>query len=178
MNVDEIWAPIDGTKGYEISNYGRVRRAMRGFYNRGRHKYLKGYNNHGYIRHEMGKPGGGVIIGFAHRMVLIAFEGPPPTDKHEACHWDGDTLNNHISNLRWGVRKENKADSIRHGTQVRGTRHADAKLTDAIVTEMRLRNASGVSIEQLGREYGVRSNAAWCAVKGRTWTHVPMPRAA
>jgi hypothetical protein len=38
---------------------------------------------------------------YVHRLVLLAFVGPPPNEKDQVDHIDHDRKNNHISNLRW-----------------------------------------------------------------------------
>lgn len=49
-----------------------------------------------------------------HRLVLEAFVGPCP-EGMEACHWDDDKTNNHLSNLRWASKSENMHDRVRNG---------------------------------------------------------------
>lgn len=49
-----------------------------------------------------------------HRLVLETFVGPCP-EGMECLHADDDGKNNRLRNLRWGTRKENVADMIRHG---------------------------------------------------------------
>lgn len=49
-----------------------------------------------------------------HRVVLIAFAGPPPPGC-EVLHNDGNPANNSAANLRWGTRSENLHDRVRHG---------------------------------------------------------------
>jgi hypothetical protein len=48
-------------------------------------------------------------------MVLEAFVGPCPEDKHGGLHWDDDKDNNTLSNLRWGTMSENMQDQLRNG---------------------------------------------------------------
>lgn len=50
-----------------------------------------------------------------HRLVLEMFVGPCP-EGMECCHFDGNKMNNHLSNLRWDTPLANTADQIRHGT--------------------------------------------------------------
>ena len=51
---------------------------------------------------------------YIHRLVRLAFRGPAPKG-HEGCHYDGDSLNNRLDNLRWDTRAGNVQDTIRHG---------------------------------------------------------------
>jgi hypothetical protein len=51
---------------------------------------------------------------YTHGLVLETFVGPRPVGQ-ECLHDDGDPLNNHLSNLRWGTHAENMADRVRHG---------------------------------------------------------------
>ena len=50
-----------------------------------------------------------------HRLVLLAFEGPP-SDGQECRHLDGNSVNNVRSNLTWGTHSENIRDKRQHGT--------------------------------------------------------------
>lgn len=50
-----------------------------------------------------------------HRLVCAAFHGKPAAGL-DACHNDGDRLNNRADNLRWGSRSENNLDAVAHGT--------------------------------------------------------------
>ena len=43
-------------------------------------------------------------------LVLDAFYGPRPKGL-ESCHWDDDSANNDIDNLRWDTHRANKFDS-------------------------------------------------------------------
>ncbi len=52
---------------------------------------------------------------FAHRAVLLAFVGPCP-EGMEACHNNGDPLDNRVENLRWDTRSNNTLDKVAHGT--------------------------------------------------------------
>lgn len=52
---------------------------------------------------------------YVHTLVLLAFYGPRP-HKHECRHLNGNPADNRAENLAWGTRKENVADSIKHGS--------------------------------------------------------------
>lgn len=107
-----------------------------------------------------------------HRLVLEAFIGPCP-DGMEACHYpDRNPENNHLSNLRWDTRRENVADSVKHGTRVRGERTAKSKLTAIQVLEIRDLLSTGWTMQALADKYGVRSSSI-CNIKQRkAWSHV------
>lgn len=101
-----------------------------------------------------------------HRMVCHAFNGPPPTPKHQAAHKDGSRTNNAAANLYWATAKENAADRRRHGTQVEGETHGRAKLTNAQVDDIR---ASPKSNTELAKEYGVSNSAMSKLRNGHTY---------
>jgi len=75
------------------------------------------------------------------RLVALTFLGEPPTTRHEVAHWDGNGLNNAVTNLRWATRKENCADTKRHGRvpHLFGAASPRCKLSDDDVREIRRR---------------------------------------
>jgi hypothetical protein len=114
----EEWRPI--IDGYEVSNLGRVRSLDRivtmknGVSRRRRGRILKPFKGDAY-NHQV------VSLGhrdrrYVHILVLNAFVGPRPSEAHEACHNDGDPLNNALANLRWDTASANQRDRLRHGT--------------------------------------------------------------
>lgn len=58
-------------------------------------------------------------------------------------------------------------------TQPRGEAMPNAALTDATVLDLRHRYAAGETAVALAAEYGVADTAAWNAIHGVTWAHVP-----
>jgi len=113
------WADIAGYEGmYQVFDTGIVRSLdridARGWRRKGR--VLKACpNSDGYLTVMIGF--GKRISAMVHTLVLTAFRGPRPHGLM-CCHGDDVKTNNHIGNLRWGTRMENKADSIRNGTAV------------------------------------------------------------
>ncbi len=106
-----------------------------------------------------------------HRLVLAAFVGPCPQGM-ECCHDDGDPGNNCLANLSWGTPSKNTEDQIRHGRKPRGEGHANAKLTEGLVRQMRTDYAEGISYEKLCLKYRVCYHTVVMAVKRKTWRHV------
>lgn len=64
-----------------------------------------------------------------HKMVLLAFDGPPASSDLEACHNDNNPSNNRPGNLRWDTHLENNRDRHRAGHYATGRDHAMAKFT-------------------------------------------------
>ena len=56
-----------------------------------------------------------------------------------------------------------------------GTAHPMSKLTEAIVSDLRLRRAAGEKGEKLAKELGVSHQCVSKAVTGETWRHVDTP---
>lgn len=118
----EEWKDIPGWTGeYQASSLGRIRSLDREItYPNGKlfsrkGKILSGsVNNSGYravslFRNQTEKRF------TVHSLVLMAFVGPRQGGM-QACHWDGNRLNNRLSNLRWDTVESNHADKKRHGT--------------------------------------------------------------
>lgn len=121
--MTEIWKAHPRYEGYEVSTLGRIR-SWRFAKGRRREPWImQGYvNRHGYREIH--------IRGCAHRqlervhtMVLETFRGPCPPGMEGLHGPDPDTLNNELSNLRWGTKKENAADRDKCGRTARGLRN-------------------------------------------------------
>jgi len=112
----EQWRPVPGAPGYEVSDQGRVRSVPRVVLrSNGSPFTVKGcilrpqVKRSGHLKVEL-RAGSRQV----HEVVLSAFVGPRP-DGMECLHGNGDPADNRLTNLRWGTRKENVADAIRHG---------------------------------------------------------------
>lgn len=120
----ELWrsVPIAAlAESHEVSNHGRVRRLIA---SKNGHPpgILRPRKCHaGHLRFSIQQDGEKYEM-FAHRLVLLAFEGPCPAGM-EGCHNDGNPANNHIGNLRWDTPSNNNLDKRRHGTMPVGDRN-------------------------------------------------------
>lgn len=92
-------------------------------------------------------------------LVCTAFHGPRPAGM-ECCHGDGTRSNDAAANLRWGTRRENMQDKIKHGrsrkmTHACGENHHTSKFSDRDVDIIR-KLAPYLSRAEIARLYGVR----------------------
>jgi hypothetical protein len=125
--VEETWKDIPGYEGlYEASDLGRIRTVQP--HPKGRtpanHILAASKHRNGYLNVGLHSEAGRKVLG-VHRLVASAFYGVP-TSGMEACHADGDRLNNRAENLRWGTRLENVRDTVKagkHYSHYRGKTH-------------------------------------------------------
>lgn len=114
--MEEIWKPIKGFAGYQVSNFGRVRTYNKVTYT-ARHG-VRHWRNRILVQ-KLRKDNclqvnlwrdGKSITHYVHRLVAEAFLGEASSDM-TVNHKDGNRQNNHIDNLEWLSREDN----IRHG---------------------------------------------------------------
>lgn len=115
--TDERWATVAGFTNYQVSDQGRVRDLRRD-----RIMPLHVGNKVGHLRVTVKPDDGRSYRGlYVHRLVLMAFVGPCP-EGMEACHNDGDPINNRLDNLRWDTHSSNMYDRVKHGTHQNSNR--------------------------------------------------------
>lgn len=112
MADDEVWKPIPGHKGYEVSSLGRVRSLDRIIIQKRKGKILsQAIRKNGYPATSVGRKGQNVYI---HRLVALVFLGRAPPGM-EVCHHDDDRTNNRPENLYYGTHQQNIDDMARRG---------------------------------------------------------------
>jgi DNA-binding phage protein len=163
----EVWKDVAGVVGYQVSNLGRVRsRRLPDVW-----LIIKGSADcRGYMRVCIPYPDKPRTVK-VHRLVLMAFVGPSPAST-ETCHEDGNPANNRLTNLRWGTRKDNARDRRRHGHDLLGESHPDAKLTTEQVKFIRRLSLFPKSRLQIARQLGVSKSAVDRIQDGKTWQSV------
>lgn len=179
----EDWHAIPGTEGcYEFSLYldgdarplGWVRSWLfgRGHPDRIRlhPQLLRAQHARGYRwfwrnnRHPQGRL-------YSHRASLEIYAGPCPAGM-VTRHLDGDKLNNHPDNLRWGTQLENEADKLVHGTIPRAEAHGHAKLRNSDIEPILLALCAGESQSGVARRFGVDQCTINTIASGRVWRSV------
>jgi hypothetical protein len=119
--VTERWLPVVGFEGfYEVSDLGRVRSITRSVLGRdgrrqrwvGRIRTPQCHKKH--LNVALYKSGQAYRYEIQ-RLVLLTFVGDCP-EGMEACHNNGNPLDNRLTNLRWDTHANNGDDLSRHGT--------------------------------------------------------------
>lgn len=107
----------------------------------------------------------------AHRVALEWEVGPCPPGL-ETCH---SCRNRHCVNpahLRWDTKAANQADKLKDGTDARGEKSRNAKLTAAQVLEIRAAVASGESQLSIARRFCVGPTSVNYIAHRVSWKHL------
>lgn len=169
----EIWLPIPGYVGYEASSLGNIR-CFRSANGRGglldtpRPVKPTLIKDKPYYQVTLGKGNQARL----HLVILETFQGPKPSPKHEGCHNDGNPANNANSNLRWGTKKDNMADQVKHGTRIVGSKSPNTTLTEVDVLNIRQALANGVSGLEIARIYQISTTTVSRIKNREAWRHI------
>lgn len=171
--ASEIWKDIPGWEGiYQISNEGRCRRMVAG---QGTcvGKIVKpkrsGWKGQ-YLSFSLSRDNRPSQI-YAHRAVLIAFVGAPPTDQHQANHRDGNKHNNHVDNLEWVTPFENQRHRYESlGKTQDGEANGFNKYSENIIRQViTLYNSGSYTQREIARITGVDYRYVNAIVHRRAW---------
>lgn len=124
-----------------------------------------------YPRIGLRKSKGTTVVLTVHKIILLAFVGPPKQGMY-CRHLDGNKHNNALSNLKYGTPSQNSYDAVRHGTACIGSAHPLAKLNPDSVRQIRKSIAAGKTLDELAAQYHVDRNAIWLAATRKTWKSV------
>lgn len=134
----------------------------------------------------------------AHRYAWTLAAGIAPPDEFDVlhtCDTPGCTKNDDVGvyvvdgvdhmrfgHLWVGTHTDNMRDKMSKGRgnhlsyppehYARGVRASGAKLTDAVVLEIRRLRCDGRSMNSLGKQFGVDSKTIEAIIKRRTWVHI------
>ncbi len=109
-----------------------------------------------------------ITQGKVHQLVLKAFVGDAPNG-YEACHNNGDGMDNHLTNLRWDTKVANSADRLLHGTDGNGEKNANAVLTEEAVLLIRSTPMTHGMQARLARRFGVNRITIKRVLDGVNW---------
>ena len=153
-------------------------------------KRLKGWSaGCGYLMVGLRDANHNTIKMYLHTLALLAFHGPAPSSEMNMCrHFpDKNKVNNSISNIQWGTRKQNAADCSVQGIRLgankgyrkgvpcpwnQGESSSRAKLTAKKVLNIRKDRSEGMMYKDLAQKYGVSTSCIWAILCGHNWTHI------
>lgn len=175
--MEEIWRPIPGYSGYEISSLGNARSIERivevtiGGKTVKRHykgsvltPHFDGRKH--YLHVVLGKSGAHNI----HRLVAETFI-PNPDGLPEVNHKDEDKTNNCADNLEWCDHLyNNRYGSKRYAS--RGERNARNSISEDIIREIKrtyIPNDKEFGVSGLAKKYGISQTHVCAIIKGRRW---------
>lgn len=109
----------------------------------------------------------------AHRLVVDAWIGEPPTPLHlDINHKDGDATNNNVDNLEWSTKSQNQRHAIALGLKGKGSQLYNATLTDQEVHEICTKLKDGARVDDLSKNYNVSVDIIRKIKAGDTYFHV------
>ena len=165
----EEWKGIPDHSDYEVSNMGRVRCVKR-------RRYLKPGD---FLSITVQNTGYCVVSldGYAfllHRIVCAAFNGDPPSPKHEVAHNNGVRTDCRADNLRWDTHVSNCADVKKHGTAnpPRGEVQGRSKLTAPEVIKIRALEKTGLKQQEIADLFGVPRTTISAITNRYNWRHI------
>lgn len=168
----EVWRPVVGFAGYEVSNLGRVRslrkRPTGQSWARSKDGVLAQWiDRGGYAGVNLVLDGKRFYIQ-VHRLVLKTFCGPCP-EGFQADHFDSIRDHNTVMNLRWLLAVDN---SRRGSHKRRGEGNGRTKLTEADVHVIVALGALGLPQRKIAAKFGVSRRQVGRILRGERWSHI------
>lgn len=164
----EVFKPIPGFNGYEVSDQGNVRSLDRWIERNGKPAKLRGrilrFRKHPQGYRGVSLPGGKQPT--VHSLVLLAFEGPRPKGMW-INHVNGDKADNRLINLEYCTPKQNQEHAVHTGLAPMPPGAGKLSVDDVISIKSRLhRNESGASI---ARSFSVTPECVYAIKWGKVW---------
>ena len=171
MPTNEIWKPVVGYSGYEVSNQGHVRSWWNGRWGKLTEpkKLNPTINRNGYAVVNLTKDGKIKQV-YVHRLVLEAFVGPCP-DEMEGLHGENGPSDNSLNNLSWGTKSQNMMDRVRDGTDNRGEKHPLHKVKDSDIENMISQLESGMTQKEVADTFGINQSHVSRIKSGKSRGH-------
>lgn len=109
-----------------------------------------------------------------HRLVAMAYIGSIPPNMM-VCHNDGNSSNNHLSNLRIDTAKSNQMDRAKHGTKTQGEDVNTNVLSKEQIFEIYELAATGMLNVAIAKKFNVQPSAINLIFKRKNWKHLDIP---
>jgi hypothetical protein len=168
----EVFKPIPGHAGYEVSDQGTVRSldriVIKHHFGVGREFALRGRvlalrrHTQGYRAVSLGNGKQATV----HSLVMLAFEGPRPYGTW-INHINGDKADNRLVNLEYCTPKQNQEHAVHTGLAPMPPGAGVLTADDVLAIKSRLQQGeSGVSI---AKSFGVTKGCIYSIAQGRSW---------
>lgn len=119
------WRAVTGFPLYEISNDGFLRRTTSNSNRKKGFIQKPKLSSTGYVEYGLYDPDKLVTHFRAHRLVATHFLPPPErAEQTFVLHKNDNSLDNRLTNLKWGTSAENTQDAILNGRIKRGKEHS------------------------------------------------------
>lgn len=115
---------------------------------------------------------------FIHRLLLEIFIGKCPKGM-ECRHLNGNRLDNRLSNLKWGTRRENQRDRLFNNKDNRGEKSSLSKLTKKQVLEIRIlakknnkkirKSDNGGNYKEIAKKYNISPSNVGAIIRRLSW---------
>lgn len=110
---------------------------------------------------------------YVHRLVAGAFvHNPNPESKTQVNHIDGDTFNNHYTNLEWTTPKENTQHAFKLGLCPVGGLCSWSRLSEAVVHNVCRMLEKGDSLGEIRRVNNINSKTLWKIRHRKQWCSI------
>lgn len=108
--------------------------------------------------------------GGAYRVMCEVAHGRPPSPEHEAAHSCGLGHEGCVNprHLRWATRKDNSADRLAHGTDLRGAKSPTTSLKPMQVEEIRSL-AGRMRQKDIAMRFGIGQSTVSRIQRGKVW---------
>jgi len=164
---------VVGFPGYEVSSDGRLwSRRVHGTICGPRREIGRRCTCSGYLRTSMYKGSRGTRVNkLIHNLVCEAFYGPRPGPlrKWNACHKNGDRLDNRVCNLYWATASQNSCDKVDHGTLANGERNGRVKISEELAKEIK---HSTRRVREWVKITGLHRDTIRKIRQGKLWKHI------
>lgn len=170
---DEQFREIPGYPGYCIGNYGTVLSCMKvGNHKNRYHKtwyILKPTANYeGYLQVKLGRRKNCKV----HQLVLLAWIGPCPPGM-EVCHFPDPTKSNcRLDNLQYTTPLVNSSHKVIHGTDNRGEKCYNSKLSNEQVSKIKELLNKKVSVLEIANSFSVNKKIIYSIKSNENWKSV------
>lgn len=178
--MHEVWAPIVGAPGYEVSTHARFRSTPRVVQRRNRWGTVNDHRVRARVlRLSVSQAGyynatlhfGGVQLRFdVHRAMMLAFGPSIPFAGAMVRHVNDVKTDNRMGNFKWGSQRDNMQDALVNGKIPLGAARPNSKLTIEAAATIKVESLRGVSGRVLAKQYAVSETLISYVLSGRHWS--------